>query len=81
MKQNNNVKMVGDVTGGALSDAIERELPNGWVYRLPVADVRDAKGKNLEGIGIYPDIFIKNKKEDLQAGHDKALEKALELLK
>lgn len=81
MKQNNNVKMVGDVTGGALSDAIERELPNGWVYRLPVADVRDAKGKNLEGIGIQPDILIKNKKEDLQAGHDKALEKALELLR
>jgi C-terminal processing protease CtpA/Prc len=56
-------------------------LPNGWVYRLPVADVRDAKGKNLEGIGIQPDILIRNKKEDLQTGHDKALEKALELLK
>jgi hypothetical protein len=81
MLQNKNVKVVGGVTGGALSDAVERDLPNGWSYRLPIADVRDARGKNLEGIGIQPHIAIKNTKEELQSGRDKALEKALELLK
>jgi C-terminal processing protease CtpA/Prc len=81
MLQNKTVKTVGDVTGGALSDAMKRELPNGWLYRLPIADVRDAKGKNLEGIGIEPHIKIKNTKEELKSGHDRALEKALELLK
>ncbi|MBD0288398.1 MAG: S41 family peptidase [Flavisolibacter sp.] len=81
MLQNKNVKMVGRTTGGALSDAWERELPNGWMYRLPIADVRDATGKNLEGIGIEPHVKIENTKEELKAGHDKALEKALDLLK
>ena len=80
MLQNKNVITVGDVTGGALSDAVERELPNGWMYRMPIADVRDANGKNLEGIGIEPHYKIKNNKEELKSGHDKALEKALDLL-
>jgi hypothetical protein len=80
MLQNKNVRTVGDVTGGALSDAVVRDLPNGWSYRLPIADVRDATGKNLEGIGIQPHFKIKNSKTDLDAGHDKVLEKALELL-
>lgn len=81
MLQNSNVKVVGGVTGGALSDAVKRELPSGWLYRLPIADVRDALGRNLEGIGIEPHIKIQNTKADLEAGHDRALEKALELLK
>jgi C-terminal processing protease CtpA/Prc len=80
MLQNKNITTVGDVTGGALSDAMKRELPNGWLYRLPIADVRDANGKNLEGIGIEPHIKINNTKEELKAGHDKVLEKALDLL-
>ena len=81
MQQNSNVKLVGDYTGGALSDAVERELPNGWLYRLPIADVRDATGKSLEGIGIMPDYLIKNSKAELKAGTDKVLEKGLILLK
>lgn len=81
MLQNSNVTIVGEVTGGALSDAVKRELPNGWLYRLPIADVRDALGRNLEGIGIQPHIKIKNTKADLLSGHDKALEKALSLLR
>lgn len=81
MLQNSNVKTVGNVTGGALSDAVHRELPNGWLYRMPIADVRDAAGKNLEGVGIQPHITIKNTRAELDGGHDKALEKALEILR
>lgn len=80
MLQNKQVKIVGDVTGGALSDAVPRELPNGWLYRLPIADVRDARGTNLEGHGIQPHIKVKNTKTELAAGQDKALEKALAIL-
>ncbi|WP_111631035.1 S41 family peptidase [Larkinella arboricola] len=80
MLQNKNVTQVGDVTGGAFSDAVERELPNGWSFRVPIADVRDASGKNREGIGITPKIVVKNKPEELKAGRDKALEKAIELI-
>ncbi len=80
MRQNANVRVVGDTTGGALSDAVRRELPNGWVYRLPIADVRAADGKNYESIGIAPDVLVKNTKEELEAGRDNTLEVALGLL-
>ncbi|MBD2703085.1 S41 family peptidase [Spirosoma sp. BT702] len=80
MLQNKTVTQVGDVTGGALSDALPRDLPNGWSVRVPIADVRDATGRNLEGIGIVPKVLVKNKPEELKSGHDRALETALELL-
>jgi hypothetical protein len=80
MLQNKQVIQVGDVTGGAFSDAITRDLPNGWSVRVPIADVRDATGRNLEGIGIMPKVVVKNQPDDLKQGHDRALEKAIELL-
>ncbi|WP_338874038.1 S41 family peptidase [Spirosoma sp. SC4-14] len=81
MLQNKTVTQVGDVTGGAFSDAVPRDLPNGWSFRVPIADVRDATGRNLEGIGIVPKVLVKNKPEELKAGHDRALETAIELLR
>ncbi len=81
MLQTNNLKNVGDGALSALSDAAKRKLLNGWLHRLPIADARDANGRNLEGIGIQPHIKIKNTKAELQSGHDKVLEKALELLR
>jgi hypothetical protein len=81
MLQNKTVTHVGDVTGGAFSDAIPRDLPNGWSVRVPIADVRDATGRNLEGIGIVPKVLVKNKPDELKAGHDRALETAVEMLR
>lgn len=80
MLQNSNVHVIGTVTGGALSDAVERELPNGWLYRVPIADVRDANNHNLEQIGISPEVYTDNTPADLNSGHDKMLEKAIEIL-
>ncbi|QDK81528.1 S41 family peptidase [Spirosoma sp. KCTC 42546] len=80
MLQNKQVTQIGEVTGGAFSDALPRDLPNGWSFRVPIADVRDASGQSLEGIGIMPKIRIKNTPEELKAGHDRALERAIELL-
>ncbi|ADB38128.1 S41 family peptidase [Spirosoma linguale] len=80
MLQNKQVVQVGDVTGGALSDAISRELPNGWLFRVSIADVRDASGRNLEGLGIEPTYRVNNQPDELKAGQDKALQKAISLL-
>lgn len=81
MLQNQTITQVGDVTGGALSDAIPRDLPNGWSFRVPIADVRDATGRSLEGVGIMPSVVVKNKPQELKAGHDQALERAIDLLR
>ncbi len=62
------------------SDAVKRDLLSGWIYLVPITDVQAADGDNYESISLVPDIIMQNRKEELQAGHDKALEKAIGLL-
>lgn len=81
MKQFKHVKSLGDTTAGSYSDNPNTELYNGWIVSLSVGDYRAADGKSYEGIGTAPDVWFVNKKEDLLAGKDRTLEKALELLK
>ncbi|MEL7529836.1 MAG: S41 family peptidase [Bacteroidota bacterium] len=81
MKSFPQVIQVGDTTTGAFSDVVTRELPNGWLYGVSVGDYRNADNVNLESIGIAPEIVIVNTKQDLAAGDDKMLERAMEELK
>jgi C-terminal processing protease CtpA/Prc len=81
MNENSNVTQVGDTTLGAFSDIMTKELPNGWSHTIPVGDYRNSAGRNLEGIGIAPDIYVKSTKQETIAGIDRALETALALLK
>lgn len=80
MNQLSNVTQLGDYTGGAFSDNISRELPNGWFYFISIGDYRAADGASYEGIGIKPDVELVNSKEDILSGTDKELEKAMKLL-
>ena len=80
MRTIDQVTHVGDTTTGAFSDTVIRELPNGWYFTLPIADIRDHDGKSWESIGLGPDILIQGSPELIDAGNDIMLEKALELL-
>lgn len=74
------VTLLGDTTSGAFSDAVVREMPNGWQFTVSVGEFRDATGHCPEGIGVIPDIFLRNTRQDIESGHDKVLEKAMQLL-
>ena len=39
-----------------------------------------ADGRNMEGWGVPPDFLVREKHEDLHAGRDAQLERAIELL-
>ena len=71
---------VGDTTTGAFSDAVTRQLPNGWLYSISVGDYRDAENRSFESIGLAPDILVENSAADLAAGEDKMLEAAIQAL-
>ena len=75
------VTTVGDTTSGAFSNSLNRELPNGWAYTMSIGDWRAADGTSYEGRGIPPEIVVQNQRQDVLAGKDEALEKAIELLK
>ena len=65
-----NVVLVGGATRGALSDAIDKPLPNGWKLNLSAEIYRDPKGRWHETKGVPPQL----KREvfppdDLTGGH------------
>lgn len=80
MKENSQVIQVGDTTLGAFSDIMMKELPNGWLHTIAVGDYRNSAGMNLEGMGIAPQYYAKSSRSETEAGIDRGLNKALELL-
>jgi carboxyl-terminal processing protease len=76
-----NVTVVGDTTGGGVGNAIFRELPNGWSYRLSTEMEADAQGRIIEGVGVYPDIMVRTTVADSANGIDRMMETAIEIIK
>ncbi|MBK3519626.1 S41 family peptidase [Carboxylicivirga marina] len=74
------VSIVGDITAGGVGNPINRELPNGWRFRLSTK-VAATRSKNIiEGKGIQPDCLIINTEEDFESGNDRIIEKAVEII-
>lgn len=72
---------VGDNTQGVFSDVLDRTLPNRWHFSLPNEIYLAKDGTAFNAIGVPPDIRVPVfSEEDLKAGRDSALEKAIELL-
>lgn len=72
-----NVTTVGDTTSGAIATVIGKELANGWFYSLVTQKTYYQGGNTFEGVGIPPDIYIKNTSAEMANGQDKTLEEAL----
>ncbi|MEX0892727.1 MAG: S41 family peptidase [Gemmatimonadota bacterium] len=75
-----HVTVVGDTTGGGAGNPINRELPNGWSFRVPRSKAVTAGGLNYEGVGLPPDVPVQIEEADAAAGRDTILERALALL-
>lgn len=76
-----NVTLMGDTTSGAHGTMIGRELANGWFYSLVPQKVELFDGTSYEGIGLAPDLYIKNTISEITAGIDKTLQTAIDELK
>lgn len=53
-----NTTHIGEPTRGALSDVLEKELPNGWTIELSNEVYVDNRGIKWEGRGIEPDVTM-----------------------
>lgn len=80
MREMEHVQIIGDTTAGSFSDNPNFEMFNGWMFSVSVGDYRAADGTSFEGIGLAPDQYEITRKEDLLAGKDITLEKAIALL-
>jgi hypothetical protein len=74
------VVRIGEPTQGVYSDVLGRRLPNGWRFGLPNEVFLTEAGKHFEVVGVPPDITVPVfTRDDLAAGRDSALDRALEL--
>lgn len=75
------VTHLGEPTNGALSDLLEKELPNGWEFTLSNEVYQDAIGNVYEAVGIPPMIPVSIlSKAARDRGEDSALNAAFEAL-
>lgn len=80
LETQSHITVVGDSTSNAFSTVtFDRLLPNGWELSYPNQLYLYPDGSSPEGIGIVPDIYIRNNVPDVQNGIDRVLEKAIEM--
>jgi tricorn protease len=73
-------KVIGVPTMGAVIGTGAYRLLDGSSIRTPGVGVFNAKGESLENYGVQPDVLVDNTPEDFLTGHDRQIEKALEVL-
>ncbi len=72
-----NATVIGDTTNASHSTMVTYQLANGWYFTLSPQDVKLPDGNSYEGIGLPPDIYIRNNLSDLENGIDAILDEAI----
>lgn len=72
---------IGEPTFGSTGQPIHFDLPNGGEARVCTKKDTYPNGREFVGVGIVPDIEVKQTIDDFLNGKDVALEKALKYLK
>lgn len=80
MREMPNVTVMGEPTGGGLSDIHGITLPNGWRFGLSNQEYRTNAGELFEAIGVPPDIAFEIDGDSLQDGEDTLLRAAIDHL-
>ncbi|MHB8524028.1 MAG: S41 family peptidase, partial [Limisphaerales bacterium] len=74
-------KVIGLPTYGAVIGTGSYRLLDGSSLRTPGVGVYTSRGENFENYGVQPDVLVDNTPADFAAGHDRQVEKAVEVLR
>jgi tricorn protease len=74
-------KLIGMPTMGAVIGTGAYTLLDGSTIRTPGAGVYTSAGENMENYGVVPDFIVDNGPADFFSGHDRQIEKAIEVLR
>src|SRR5271157_2956215 len=74
-------KVIGVPTMGAVIGTGSFTLLDGSALRTPGSAVFTARGENMENYGVQPDVLVDNTPADFLTGHDRQVEKAIEVLR
>lgn len=73
----NNTKFIGSQTAGANGDVTNFQIPGNITLYFSGHDVRHSDGRQLQKIGLVPDILVKPTIEGVRSGKDEVLFKAI----
>jgi C-terminal processing protease CtpA/Prc len=76
----NNTTIIGSPTMGANGDVTSVNLPGGVIAYFTGHDVRHADGRQLQRVGLKPDIVVRPTLAGIRAGRDEVLSRAIEFL-
>lgn len=75
-----NIKLVGDTTGGGLGLPNGGQLPNGWTYRFSITETLTNNGDNFEN-GVPPTYPVILEQEYVNIKKDNVIETAIAIIK
>jgi carboxyl-terminal processing protease len=78
-KYSKRATLVGETTAGSYSMTRHIDFDNGMILNIAAVHHTFPDGTQFEGVGITPDVPVEVTPEDLRAGRDLALKKALEI--
>jgi C-terminal processing protease CtpA/Prc len=77
----NGTKFIGSQTAGANGDITNLSIPGGYFVSFSGHDVRHADGRQLQRVGLVPDVEVHPTLVGIRAGRDEVLERAVEYLR
>lgn len=81
IKDHRRGKLVGRITNGSLLDSDVFPLPDGGFVTVPTRDFRSVANRRLDGVGVTPDVRILPTLEDVRAGRDPTLDRAVQVIR
>ncbi len=80
LRDNNNIKLIGEKTFGKGTVQEITELKDGSSLKVSIAEWLTPKGNQINKKGLAPDFEVKLIEEDVAKGNDSQLEKAIKIL-
>ena len=80
-QENDLATIVGKKTSGRLLSGTTFRVKPGYILGLPVAAYLTWQGSLIEGKGVTPTVPVELSADQLMAGEDTQMEKALELVR
>jgi carboxyl-terminal processing protease len=71
--------LVGETTAGTYSLTQHVDYSNGMILNISAVHHVFPDGSQFEGVGIAPDVAVETTADDLRAGRDPVLKKAVEI--
>jgi carboxyl-terminal processing protease len=80
LQDRNRAKLIGEATFGKGSVQLPHTLSDGSELRITIAHWFTPNGRQIQGVGLTPDIVVPLTEDDVNAGRDPQLERAAQFL-